>query len=113
MLKPGDAVVAISHTGSTRSLIEVARTAKERGASVIVITGSNSPFGEFCGRRGNRGDAGEYRWSNTPTTSRLAALVIIDILSTSVALRKGDAHNARRAGHEKTAWPTCARQASI
>jgi hypothetical protein len=28
----------------------------------------------------------------TPTTSWLAALVIIDILSTSVALRKGDQH---------------------
>jgi len=47
MLKPGDEVVAISNTSSTCSLIKVARTAHERGASVMVITGSNSPLASF------------------------------------------------------------------
>jgi RpiR family carbohydrate utilization transcriptional regulator len=91
MLKPGDAVVAISNTGATRSLIEVARTAKERGASVIVITGSNSPLASFSDVA-VIAETLENTDVYTPTTSRLAALVIIDILSTSVALRKGDAH---------------------
>jgi DNA-binding MurR/RpiR family transcriptional regulator len=91
MLKPGDAVVAISNTGSTRSLIEVARTARERGASVIVITGSNSPLTSFSDVA-VIAETLENTDVYTPTTSRLAALVIIDILSTSVALRKGDAH---------------------
>jgi len=91
MLKPGDAVVAISNTGSTRSLIEVARTARERGASVIVITGSNSPLASFSDVA-VIAETLENTDVYTPTTSRLAALVIIDILSTSVALRKGDAH---------------------
>ena len=91
MLKPGDAVVAISNTGSTRSLIEVARTAKERGASVIVITGSNSPLASFSDVA-VIAETLENTDVYTPTTSRLAALVIIDILSTSVALRKGEAH---------------------
>jgi RpiR family carbohydrate utilization transcriptional regulator len=91
MLKPGDAVVAISNTGSTRSLIEVARTAKERGASVIVITGSNSPLTSFSDVA-VIAETLENTDVYTPTTSRLAALVIIDILSTSVALRKGEAH---------------------
>ena len=91
MLKPGDAVVAISNTGATRSLIEVARTARERGASVIVITGSNSPLASFSDVA-VIAETLENTDVYTPTTSRLAALVIIDILSTSVALRKGDAH---------------------
>jgi DNA-binding MurR/RpiR family transcriptional regulator len=92
MLKPGDAVVAISNTGSTRSLIEVARTAKERGATVIVITGSNSPLTRFCDVA-VIAETLENTDVYTPTTSRLAALVIVDILSTSVALRKGEQHS--------------------
>jgi RpiR family carbohydrate utilization transcriptional regulator len=91
MLKPGDAVVAISNTGSTRSLIEVVRMAKERGANVIVITGSNSPLASFSDVT-VIAETLENTNVYTPTTSRLAALVIIDILSTSVALRKGEAH---------------------
>ncbi|QIE28482.1 hypothetical protein SBC1_65860 (plasmid) [Caballeronia sp. SBC1] len=47
MLNSGDAVVAISNTSSTCSLIEVARTTRECGASVIVITGSNGPLASF------------------------------------------------------------------
>ena len=31
----------------------------------------------------------------TPTISRIAALVVIDVLSTAVALRRGEGHQAR------------------
>jgi len=91
MLKPGDAVVAISNTGATRSLIEVARTAKERGAIVVVITGSQGPLTRYCDVA-VVAETLENTDVYTPTTSRLAALVIVDILSTSVALRKGETH---------------------
>src|SRR3984957_10106147 len=91
MRKQGDPVEQLCDAGSTRSLIEVARTAKERGASVIVITGSNSPLASFSDVA-VIAETLENTDVYTPTTSRLAALVIIDILSTSVALRKGEAH---------------------
>ena len=91
MLNPGDAVVAISNTGTTRGLIEMARTAKERGASVVVITGSESPITRYADVS-VIAETLENTDVYTPTTSRLAALVIIDILSTSVALRRGEAH---------------------
>ncbi|RKP51870.1 SIS domain-containing protein [Pararobbsia silviterrae] len=91
MLKPGDAVVAISNTGTTRGLIEMARTAKERGASVVVITGSQSPITRYADVS-VIAETLENTDVYTPTTSRLAALVIIDILSTSVALRRGENH---------------------
>lgn len=91
MLNPGDAVVAISNTGTTRGLIEMARTAKERGASVVVITGSQSPITRYADVS-VIAETLENTDVYTPTTSRLAALVIIDILSTSVALRRGEDH---------------------
>ena len=56
-----------------------------------MITGSNSPLASFPDVA-VIAETLENTDVHTPTTSRLAALVIIDILSTSVALRKGDAH---------------------
>jgi RpiR family carbohydrate utilization transcriptional regulator len=91
MLGAGDVVVAISNTGTTRSLLEITRIAKQRGANVIVITGSNSPICRYA-------DVSVIAESldntdlYTPTISRISALIIIDILSTSVALRKGEKH---------------------
>lgn len=91
MMGPKDAVVAISNTGSTRSLIEVVRTAKDRGAAVVVITGSDSPITRFA-------DVSivvetlENTNIYTPTISRLAALVVMDILAISVALQRGADH---------------------
>jgi RpiR family transcriptional regulator, carbohydrate utilization regulator len=78
----------------TRSIIELARTVRESGAKTICITGSDSPL---------------VRYSNvtlivetldntdiyTPTISRIAALVVVDLLSTAVALRR-DKEHARR-----------------
>lgn len=94
MLAPGDVVVAISNTGVARSLIEVVRKARESGAKVIGISGSHSPMLRYC-------DVPiivetlENTDLYTPTTSRIAALVIVDILATSVGLRRGPEH-ARR-----------------
>jgi RpiR family transcriptional regulator, carbohydrate utilization regulator len=94
MMQPDDVAVLISNTGMTRSIIELARTVRESGAKTICITGSDSPL---------------VRYSNvtlivetldntdiyTPTISRIAALVVVDLLSTAVALRR-DKEHARR-----------------
>jgi RpiR family carbohydrate utilization transcriptional regulator len=87
MMKPGDVAFVISNTGTTRSIIEIARIARENGATVICLTGSDSPLTHYC-------DASlivetlENTNMYTPTISRIAALVVIDILSTSVAMRR-------------------------
>lgn len=88
MMHPGEVCVLISNTGSTRSLMDVARTAKERGASVLGLIGSaDAPLRSYC-------DVVlvvetlENTSLYTPMTSRIAALVVIDILSTAVALRR-------------------------
>ena len=91
MLRPGEVMFAISNTGTTLSLIEITRVARERGARVIVLTGSRSPICQHA-------DVALIAESldntdlYTPTISRLSALVVIDILSVSVALRRGDGH---------------------
>ena len=94
MMKPGDVAFVISNTGTTRSIVEIARIAHDNGATVICLTGSDSPLTHYC-------DVSlivetlENTNMYTPTISRIAALVVIDILSTSVALRRPSEDQAR------------------
>ncbi len=90
-LKPGDVVVVISNTGATAAIIETARRARESGCQVIGIIGSDGPLVEFCDIV-LMVETLENTNIYTPTISRIAALTVVDILSTSVALRRGDAH---------------------
>ena len=94
MMRPNDVAVAISNTGRTRSVIEIARTARARGAKVIAITGSDSPLAAECDVKlvvETLDNTNVF----TPTISRIAALVVIDILSTAVAFRRGEEHQER------------------
>lgn len=91
MLKPGDVAVVISNTGATLAIIETARRVRESGCLIIGIVGSNGPLVEFCDIVLTV-ETLENTNIYTPTISRIAALTVIDILSTSVALRRGDEH---------------------
>lgn len=91
---PGDAVVAISHTGQSTAIVRAAAIARDNGAPVIGIAGRISPLLEQC-------DVGivvetlDNTDFYTPTTSRLAQLVIVDVLATGVALRHDDTYIER------------------
>lgn len=88
---PGTVVVAISNTGRTGLVLQVVDHARERGMTVIGITGDESPLSE-------RSDISlivrtfEDTNTVTPAVSRLAALVVVDVLATVVAMRRGPAH---------------------
>jgi RpiR family carbohydrate utilization transcriptional regulator len=87
-------VVALSHTAGTRSTIQVARAAKNAGARVIAISGASGPLTQHADldiRVNTFEDTDIY----TPTVSRLAALVVIDILAAGVAMRRGKPWSAR------------------
>ncbi|WP_112310710.1 MurR/RpiR family transcriptional regulator [Pseudogemmobacter bohemicus] len=87
MMRPGDVAVTISNTGETLSIIELARLAREQGAKVISITGaSNTALANYSDVLINV-ETLENTDLFTPTTSRIAALVAVDILSTLVARR--------------------------
>lgn len=93
-LGPGDVVLAISHTGRTRSLIEAARVARASGARTIGLTAGGTPLAAACDLV-VAVDVPEDTDHYTPMVSRLAHLVVIDVLALGVALRGGEA-NAER-----------------
>jgi RpiR family carbohydrate utilization transcriptional regulator len=94
MMKRGDVALVISNTGRTRQIVEVAEVARDKGAKVIGLVGAEGPVSAQCDVTllvETLDNTNVY----TPTTSRIAALVVIDILSTAVALGRDDAHSLR------------------
>jgi RpiR family carbohydrate utilization transcriptional regulator len=95
MLKPGDCAVIISNSGRSRDLLDVAEIARKKGATVIVITASGSPLAREALSSPNHvllaADHPEDADRYSPMVSRLLHLLIIDVLTTGVALRLGSA----------------------
>lgn len=94
MLQPGDVAVAISNTGETEQVRQATRLARERGATTIGITGTQSPLLEDCDI-GVLVETLENTDLYTPTVSRLSAMVVIDILSTAVSLARDESDQRR------------------
>jgi glucokinase len=94
VLKPGDVVVIISSTGRINELIEVADIARERGASVVAITASQSPLAKKADIA-LIVDHPEDVTTQLPMISRVLHLLVIDILAVGVSMRRqGDAGDA-------------------
>jgi len=93
MLQPGDCAVVISNSGRSRDLIDAAEIARKKGATVIFITASGSPLAVMGQAGANQillpVDHPEDFDRYSPMVSRLLHLVVIDILTTGVALRLG------------------------
>ena len=84
----GDVIVLISHTGRTKSLVEIATLARENDATVISLTAKDSPLA----RESNlvlSMDVPEDTDIYMPMASRLAQLVLVDVLATGFTLRRG------------------------
>ncbi|QJU55740.1 SIS domain-containing protein [Herbiconiux sp. KACC 21604] len=93
MSGPKSVVVAISNTGHTEQTLTVADAAKRAGARVISLTGRPSALSELADVPlvvRTFEDTDVY----TPSTSRIAGLVVVDVLATAVALRRPPEHNA-------------------
>jgi RpiR family carbohydrate utilization transcriptional regulator len=92
MLQPGDCAVVISNSGRSRDLLDVAEIAHRQGATVVVVTASGSPLARRALHPGHvllAADHPEDHDRYSPMVSRLLHLVIVDILTTGVALRLG------------------------
>lgn len=92
MLQPGDCAVIISNSGRSRDLLDAAEIARRKGATTIVITASGSPLAHAAGGAQHillAADHPEDYDRYSPMVSRLLHLVIVDILTTGVALRLG------------------------
>ncbi len=87
LLTAKDAVVAISHTGSTKDILESVKVAKKSGATVIGISGSKkTPLAKYCDYAISV-NSQEVALRLAPMTSRLVQLAIIDVLFVSIAMR--------------------------
>jgi RpiR family carbohydrate utilization transcriptional regulator len=94
MCGPSTVIVAISNTGRTTSVLEVTERARANGAKVVAVTGGPGPLAELADVAlvlRTFEDTDIY----TPTVSRLAGLVLVDILATAVAVRRGPEHLER------------------
>jgi len=84
----GDVIVLISHTGRTKPLVEIAQLARENDAFVIALTAYDSPLAQQSNLVLSLGvpeDTDIYM----PMSSRIAQLVLIDVLTTGFTLRRG------------------------
>jgi len=87
-LQPNDVAIAFSYTGQIRDIVRTAQVAKEQGAFVIAVTRSDTELARICSMN-LAVDTAEDTFVYAPMTTRLAHLAVIDVLATSVALRRG------------------------
>lgn len=87
-LNSEDVVVAISQSGQTKALIEALRLANQNGACTISLAPSNSPVARES-QIAISIDAEEEVEIYTPLSSRIAHLVVIDLLAVGVAKNIG------------------------
>ena len=83
-LGPEDVVVAISQSGETQALLESVALAREAGANVIGLAPHNTSLSRAC-NLAIYVNMEEDLKSFTPVSSRIAHLVVIDVLATGVA----------------------------
>lgn len=82
--KPGDVAIFFSNSGNTTEMLELARAARERGACVVAVTkyGQNqlSELADFVLPTSSP----ELQFRSGATSSRLAALFVVDVLFTTL-----------------------------
>ncbi len=83
-LSDKDVVVAISQSGRTKALIQSVNRALEAGATVIGLTPQNTPLSELCSIAIHVNVEDDQR-EFTPVSSRIAHLLVIDVLAMGVA----------------------------
>lgn len=87
-LKAGDVAVAITHSGSTRDVIEPLRVAFERGATTVVITGrADGMITQYADHVLATASARESELRPAAMASRTGQLLIVDCLFVGVAQR--------------------------
>ena len=87
-LESGDVCVCISHSGSSRDIVEAAFLAKKRGATVICMTGiGRSPLRDMADIRLDTASK-ETSYHIVALSSRISQYTIIDSLYSALAVRR-------------------------
>ena len=94
LLKKGDCLVAISHSGTTVDIIDAMETFKNRGIKIILITNSlRSPANSIADIVIHT-SARETTFRSGATASRIAQLTVVDCLGVALAQRNWSATKA-------------------
>jgi len=88
-LREDDVVVAISQSGRTKALIQSVNLAREGGATVIGLVPHDTPLAQICDYPIHI-NVEEDEHVFTPVSSRIAHLVVIDVLAMGVARYRSD-----------------------
>ena len=89
-LKKSDVAIGISHSGSTKDVVDALTSAHKAGATTIAITNfSPSPVSKVADIVLMTA-APESAFGGEVLTSRIAQLCVIDVLSTTVAITLGE-----------------------
>lgn len=87
-LGKGDVCVCISHSGSSRDVVDAARIAHDNGAKIISMTGvGRSPLSEMADIRLETASQ-EAQYHILALASRIAQYTLIDSIYTSLAIRR-------------------------
>ncbi|SEO99890.1 MurR/RpiR family transcriptional regulator [Propionispora vibrioides] len=90
LLHRHDVVIAISHTGSNRDVIQAVKIAKDNEATIIALTSHlRSPLGQIADIV-LQGMAREVNYRTEAMSSRLVHLAILDVLYVGAMLRQPD-----------------------
>ncbi|MGC4001604.1 MAG: SIS domain-containing protein [Anaeromyxobacter sp.] len=87
---PGDVVLAFSSTGRSRDIAHATALARSNGATSVGVTRAGSRLAEACSLVIDL-PARENTELYTPMVSRLAQLLVVDVLVTGLMLRRGPA----------------------
>ena len=87
-LKPTDVAICISQSGRSKDLLITANLVRESGATLITLCPSQTPLAELA-TVNLAIDVHEDTEIYTPLTSRIAHLVVIDVLAMGVAMARG------------------------
>lgn len=89
-LTKGDVAVGISHSGSSKDIVDALKIAKERGATTICLTNfGKSPIAKYSDILLHT-VSDETRYSILALNSRIAQLAIVDSLYFYIVLHKGE-----------------------
>jgi len=88
-LREDDVVVAISQSGRTKALIQSVNLAREAGAKVVGLVPLDTPLAQICDYPIHI-NVEEDEHVFTPVSSRIAHLVVIDVLAMGVARYRSD-----------------------
>ncbi|MEA5015715.1 MAG: MurR/RpiR family transcriptional regulator [Candidatus Limiplasma sp.] len=87
-LRQGDVCVAVSHSGSSRAIVAAAQLAKDKGATVICMTGvGSSPLSKISDCRLDAASR-EVEYHIVALSSRISQYTLIDSLYTALAIRQ-------------------------